>query len=347
MQKFRLWGSPPDCYYFAGFTGSSGYVLQDCTQDKFYLLTDGRYAQQAAEQCTDKANVIIYKKLEDALCSIVPEGAEIHFDASFFRYRFVQQCRNSALHRYWVPLGQEAEQKRAQKNDSEIEHIKKACEIAELALRKTLQHWPNLKTEKDLSRFLENQIFQLGSNSLPFEFIVAQGKRSALPHGVASNANLGGMPLTIDWGAECSGYYSDQTVTIVPDRTLWSERWQEIYSAVFDAQQAAIQGIREGVRACDIDGLAREVLDQRGLGKYFVHSTGHGVGLEIHEYPGIAPSSATVLQRGMVITVEPGVYIEGFGGVRLEDTLLVTQDGYQYLTSINKAEPLFLDSVKL
>lgn len=340
---YTLWSSEPDRRYFTGFTGSSGWVLT-APGGVRHLITDGRYATQAVQQCGDLAQVHIADSLAAALPPLVPEGAVIRFDQQTMSWGAVQQLQRALPQYYWIPLGAQAESHRARKSPAELALLRRAAQIAEQALDAALRDWPRLGTEQDLQRAIEQQCLVRGAQRMPFEFIVAQGARSALPHGRASDAPLTDQPLTVDWGAEWQGYYSDQTVTVVPSRAAWDDWWQQIYAVVYAAQQAALGVLRAGTPAREVDAAARGLIAQAGMAEAFVHSTGHGVGLEIHEYPSIGRKSDVRLTEGMVITVEPGVYFAGRGGVRLEDTVVVTATGYERLTTVDKAQPIFLDT---
>lgn len=342
---YSLWASEPDRRYYAGFTGSSGWVLV-APDGARHLITDGRYATQAAAECAGRAQVHIVDTLATALTTLVPAGRVIEFDQATLTFGFVQQLQRSQPGYYWVPMGDRAASHRACKGEVELEHLRRAALIAEQALDAALREWSRHGTEQDLQRAIERQCLQRGSLRMPFEFIVAQGERSALPHGRASGNQLSGEPLTVDWGAEWQGYFSDQTVTVVPDRAHWNAWWQQVYDVVYAAQQAALATVRAGASARAVDAAARARIAQAGMAEAFVHSTGHGVGLEIHEYPSISRSSDVQLRAGMVITVEPGVYFAGRGGVRLEDTVVVTDTGYARLTTLDKAQPIFLDSYR-
>ena len=340
MATYSLHTSAIDRNYLTGFTGTSGWVIKSDSQ--VYLLTDGRYATQARNQTS--ADVRIGNSLVELAQSVVEPGDVVLYDERAVTAFELRQLHGKCPKVYWLPDASVG-QIRAVKSVAEVAKIRKACDRAEQALYKALGNWKALSTERDVADAIEYQAKELGAQSIPFEFIVAQAERSALPHGVASDRDLDNEPLTIDWGSEYEGYFSDQTITVVPDRTKWTTRWQELYSIVYEAQQNALAKVSQGVLCSEIDAAAREVIVQAGYGKHFVHSTGHGVGREIHEFPGIGMNSVDRLQTGMIITVEPGIYIEGFGGIRLEDTIMVAENGFESLTTIDKSEPVFLESI--
>ena len=190
-------------------------------------------------------------------------------------------------------------------------------------------------TEREIALELEFALKRLGGESNAFDFIVASGVRGALPHGVASDKKLlAGELVTIDFGTRVEGYHSDETVTLAigdVDRKL-----RQIFDIVLEAHDLALAAIEPGMAICDLDAVARDYIVSKGYGKYFGHGLGHGVGLEVHEYPAVSSRSDQRLIEGMVITIEPGIYIPDTGGVRIEDTVVVTVDGFETLTSIPK-----------
>ena len=189
--------------------------------------------------------------------------------------------------------------------------------------------------ERAVSLLLEFQIKKSGAEATPFPFIVASGKRGSLPHGLASGKKIRrGEFITVDFGAVYEGYCSDETCTVVVGKP--TKKQISVYQVVKDAHDKAISRIKPGVRKKDIDRAAREVIEKAGLGKYFGHGTGHGVGLAVHEEPRIAPRQKGVIEAGMVFTIEPGVYIPGWGGVRIEDMVWVTRDGCDLMSSVPK-----------
>jgi Xaa-Pro aminopeptidase/Xaa-Pro dipeptidase len=239
------------------------------------------------------------------------------------------------------PLSDKVEQLRILKDEYEIELIEKAVSIADLAFEQIL---PDIKpgiTEREIALQLEYAMRRLGAEGAAFKFIAASGIRSALPHGVATSKTIAvGDLLTLDFGAVYHGYHSDITRTVVINKL--NVRQQEIYKIVLEAQMNAIAALKAGVCASDVDYAARSIIDKKGYGEYFGHSTGHGLGLSIHEYPRLAAKDVTILEPGMVVTVEPGIYIQNWGGVRIEDTVLVENNGCRILTKSPKEKILVL-----
>ncbi len=224
---------------------------------------------------------------------------------------------------------------RSVKTPEEIEKIKIAQELADDSFSYILNYIKPGRTEKAIAMELENKLLSLGSEGLPFEVIVVSGKRSAIPHGKPSNKEVKrGELLTLDFGAKIQGYCSDMTRTISIGPMGDKER--EVYNVVLEAQNRAIQNLKAGEDVKNIDKLARKVINKKGYGKYFTHALGHGVGLSVHEYPRIASTSEDVICSNSIVTVEPGIYIGNEFGVRIEDMLIVTDEGCVNITKSNK-----------
>jgi Xaa-Pro aminopeptidase len=234
-----------------------------------------------------------------------------------------------------VTIGAELDQIRSSKDQYETG---KLLEVASCASDSLLAVLPQLKPgvkESHIARELEFEMRRRGADGRAFDFIVASGERGAMPHGRASDKAISaGELVTIDFGAVKDGYYSDETVTIAVG---WPDaRGSEIHSIVKEAHDRAIAAVRPGIPCRDLDAVARDFIRESGYGDYFGHGLGHGVGLEIHEKPVISPRSEAIVEEGMVFTIEPGIYIPGFGGVRIEDTVVVTANGCMLLTQVSK-----------
>jgi Xaa-Pro aminopeptidase len=322
--------------YLCGFTGTSGMLLVN-TQ-KLFLLTDSRYALQAGIEAKD-AQLRLAGNPFDQLPELLEElkSARLGFEPEHIYYDSYHKlndiCRQHNIE--IIPSRQFVAELRQTKDIGEIEQIKQAVAIAENAFCKTLKLLTSGLSEREFALELEVALKRLGSARLPFEIIVASGERSAMPHGIASDKSiLPGELLVIDFGASFKDYNSDITRTLLLGEP--SQRQQEIYNVVYEAQNRAIAGIRPGISAYEIDKIAREVIDKAGYGEYFGHGTGHGVGLMVHEQPVINRESKSQLAPGMVFTIEPGIYLPGIGGVRIEDMVLVTDTGCDVLTSLPK-----------
>lgn len=253
-------------------------------------------------------------------------------DLSFRDGRKYQECLS------WCDLVDSSvilRQMRQVKDDSEITVIREAIRITDLAFSKILDSVRPGKTEEEISLELEYSLRSMGASGRCFDYIVASGYRSALPHGVATKKRLAENEfLTIDFGARFQGYCSDFTRTIfigAPDT-----RHTEIYQIVLEAQKAGIEALKPGLSGKEVDAAARKVINKAGYGEYFGHGLGHSLGLEIHENPRLSPHENEIIRPGMILTVEPGIYIPGWGGVRIEDVVLVTQDGAEVLTQASK-----------
>lgn len=316
--------------YLTGFTGSFGIAL--LTLDKIFLLTDFRYAEQAKRET--KAEIIIFKNSWfDTLKNIIYEKKikKLYFEPSCSYETFKKLSEIKKIH--LLPKSYIVENIRAIKEKEEIELIKKAVKIAEKAFFKVKPYIKKGQKEKTLALMLEYEMKKQGTEILPFPVIVASGANSSMPHWRNSNKLLKkGDFVIIDWGAEHKGYFSDMTRTFVIGTA--TDKQINIYETVNMARQAAINNIKTGIKAEKIDAIARNLIKKSGYGEKFGHATGHGVGMDIHELPKINNKSKDIILPGMVFTIEPGIYIEGFGGVRIEDMVYVKENAIEVLTNI-------------
>ncbi|ABA89368.1 prolidase family protein [Syntrophotalea carbinolica DSM 2380] len=328
----------PSLRYFCGFSGSDGALL--VSEDTVVFLTDSRYTSQAQQEVTADRIVQHGGKIE-GIAALLDEWrvTSIGFNADALSCATLESLRakcSSACQ--WHPLPGTFRGLRGIKDADEIVAMKQAARIAGEAFEEIRPQIRPGAVERELALALEFAMRRRGAEEKSFPFIVASGERGALPHGVASDRRLEyGELVTFDFGARWQGYCSDETVTLALGKV--SPRLREIYDTVFQAQQSALNAIKPDVALKDIDQVARSYIDQCGYGEYFGHGLGHGVGLEVHEFPVVSPRSEDVAREGMVFTVEPGIYVPGLGGVRLEETVLVTADGYQRLTAICKDFP--------
>mgnify|MGYP001187428427 CR=1 FL=1 len=316
--------------YMTGFTGSAGAVL--ITPAKALFITDFRYTEQAEKQCTGYEVV----QQKGSIASEVGEQAKnlglkkLGFEedhVTFSTYRLFDKEINAEL----VPVSGEIEKLRLIKTKTEIKILKEAADIADAAFKHILDFIRPGKTELQVSNELEFFMRSLGATSSSFDIIVASGYRSALPHGVASEKVIeSGDFVTLDFGAYYNGYVSDITRTVAVGQP--SDKLQEIYEIVLEAQLRGVNGIKPGLTGKQSDALTRDYITEKGYGENFGHSTGHGIGLEVHEGPGLSVKSDVVLEPGMVVTVEPGIYIPGLGGVRIEDDIVITDNHNERLT---------------
>lgn len=324
----------PNVRYLAGFTGSNGALLVSAS--RAILFTDPRYQTQAPLESDCDVKIASGPLLIEVSKWFKRLGIQrLGFERgriSFESYDFLKrQAKDVKL----IPVSSAIEQIRMVKSPAEIGIIKAAVELNSAALDQALRAFRAGMTEIDLAAEIEYRMRQLGADGPSFETIVASGARSALPHAHPTAAPVdGNQLLLIDMGATVAGYASDMTRTLgagpLPPKA------KRIYKAVLESQLAALDAVKAGARSGAVDGAARNVLKKHGFEKFFVHSTGHGLGLEIHEMPRIGRTDPTVLKPGMAITIEPGVYLEGFGGVRIEDTVVVTEKGCRILTPTAK-----------
>jgi len=326
----------PNVRYLSGFTGSNGLLL--VTPESTTLFTDPRYTIRASEECSCKVKTVAKGHLElAAIQTIARKGLKkIGFEASRTIYDSYRRLKEELpLGVSLKPVGPVIEKLRMIKNDKEIAQIRQSVQTNSKAFEETIQELQKGAKESEIAAMLEYKMRLFGAEKPAFETIVAAGDRSAMPHAEPSERKTGTDELLlIDMGSCQSGYMSDMTRTMVVGKP--SSKIRRLYDAVLEAQLAAIDAVKPGVKAGHVDRQARKVLEAEGLGKSFVHSTGHGLGLEIHEPPRIGRKDPTRLEAGMVITIEPGAYIRGFGGVRIEDTVLVTKTGCEILTPTSK-----------
>jgi Xaa-Pro aminopeptidase len=324
----------PNLRYLTGFTGSNANLL--VTPRRSILFTDPRYRIQAAHESSCTVRVAMGPLALDVAAAIRRLRLErIGYEPARMTCDLFASLRaRLPLKASFEPVTGWIEQLRAIKSPAEIELIRKSVEINSRAFEEAVRRARPGMTERDLAAELEYRMRRLGAEKPAFETIVAAAARSALPHAQPTSAPLKRGLVVVDMGAERAGYASDMTRMLFVGRP--TPRVKRAYRAVLEAQLAAIDAVRPGVSAARVDGTARAVLKGYGLDRAFVHSTGHGLGLEIHEPPRIGKLEKTPLQAGMAITIEPGVYLEGFGGIRIEDTVVVTERGCEVLTPTSK-----------
>jgi len=326
----------PNIRYLSGFTGSNGLLL--VTPDSETLFTDPRYTIQASEECSIPVKTVAKGPLELTAIETIRRKRlkRIGFEGSRMIYESYQRIKQALpLGGSLKPIGPVIEKLRMIKSDEEIAKIRRSVRTNSEAFESTVWSIRPGVSEMAIAAELEFKMRRLGAEKAAFETIVATGARTALPHAQPSQQKAGlNELLLIDMGSCQDGYMSDMTRMLFLGRP--SGKVRTMYNAVLKAQLAAIDEVRPGITAGQVDRKARQVLESEGFGKQFVHSTGHGLGLEIHEPPRVGRKDATRLEAGMVITIEPGAYVRGFGGVRIEDTVLVTETGFEVLTPTSK-----------
>lgn len=324
----------PNTRYLTGFSGSSALLI--VTRGDAVLITDFRYRTQARAEVAGVADVEIEgMSLWSRLWNTLPRlagVATLGFDSAHLTHAEYQRIVEAGARWQWRPTSGMVEALRQRKDAGEVARIRTAVEIAESALAATVPQIGAGMTEFEVGAVLEGALRSRGSEAYPFETIVASGERSALPHARCSARTLrSGEFVIIDFGAVSGGYCSDVTRTFVVGRA--TEAHRELYDAVREANATAAGGVVAGMRGSDADALARDYLDRRGFGAEFGHSLGHGIGLEVHETPRLAKPADAPLPPHSVVTVEPGVYREGFGGVRIEDDVYLDPGRTTILTS--------------
>lgn len=327
--------SAPNVRYLSGFSGSNGAML--VTANSATLFTDPRYQIQAVEETGCKV-VIVRGPLLNRLMGVARRKRlrRLGFECNRISYQEFQTLTdNLAPSAELAPAAGLIERLRCVKDADEIDRIRRAMQVAVNAFEQAVRRVRIGMTEADLAAELDHRMRAGGAEAPSFETIVAAGARSALPHARPGGARLkAGQLVLIDMGALAGGYASDMTRMLSLGEP--SRKVRRMHSAVLEAQMAAVDAVRPGVPAAKVDGVARKVLRAHGFEKLFVHSTGHGVGLEIHESPRLGRQSRDRLEEGMAVTVEPGVYLEGLGGIRIEDTVVVTPGGAEVLTRLSK-----------
>ncbi|RKD34579.1 M24 family metallopeptidase [Thermohalobacter berrensis] len=326
---------PENRRYLSGFTGTTGFVI--ITENKNIFATDFRYTEQANKQCDGYEIKKISKdyKLYDILRELGVKKLGVEDD--FATYQFINKLKEELTDIELIPLKGTITKIRMIKDNEEIKLIEKAAELTDKAYEYILKTIKTGMTEKEVALELEFFMRKNGAEGPSFDFIVASGYRSSMPHGVASEKVIEeGDFVTIDMGCKYKGYCSDMTRTFVMGKA--SEKQKEIYEIVLKAQQEALKSIKPGLTGLEIDKIARDIITNNGYGERFGHGLGHGVGLEVHELPTLSQHEMgkIKLQPGMIITDEPGIYIPNFGGVRIEDLVLVTEDGYKVLSKSTK-----------
>lgn len=324
--------------YLTGFTGSAAYLFISPQQQ--ILASDARYSIQLKQECPDLEIDIrdVSSSLMDSAQRLVKSFGWKHLaieSAQLTKADFDElQSRLDDIQ--LLDTTQVVERLRMIKDEAEIAAIRKSIQINQTAFQNTLAAATAQQTEREFAYALEAEMRRLGAAGFAFDPIVGVGPRAALPHGRPSDKTLGSASnFLVDWGANVDGYLSDLTRMVITGEP--EPKLVEIYDTVLRAQAAAIALIQPGIEARTIDAAARSVIQEAGFGDFFQHGTGHCFGLEIHEQPYLSPSSDAVLAAGMVLTVEPGIYLPGIAGVRLEDDVLVTESGYEVLSNLPKA----------
>jgi Xaa-Pro aminopeptidase len=330
-----LVSSPANIRYLSGYTGSNGLILLLAAETHFF--TDPRYEISARQNVPGHVHVVKGPLITGVIQVIKRKRLKkIAFESAWTQFEAYQRLKEELpLGASLVPAGRVIEERRMLKSRAEIDIIRRSVNLNSQAYARVLKRLRPGVRELDVAAEIEFQMKMLGAEKPSVDTIIAAGAHSALPHSHPSAHQIGAKELLlIDMGASLEGYASDMTrVTHLGEPP---KRIREMYRAVLESQMAGIAAVRNGVTAGKVDSATRNVLKKYKLDKAFVHSTGHGLGLEIHEPPRLGKHDKTPLRAGMTITIEPGVYIEGVAGVRIEDTVLVTQNGCEVLTPTSK-----------
>jgi Xaa-Pro aminopeptidase len=324
--------------YLTGYTGSNGIALVGREPGQRRFVTDFRYVTQAQEQVQGYEREVGETDLLDSVLPALPEGdVRLGFDDADVSVRAFDRLRTLLPERVeLVPSSGLVEGLRLVKDADEVARIRAAAELADAALLTTLAGGLVGRTERDVAIALESELRRLGAERPSFDTIVAHGPHGALPHASPRDVEIAaGSLVTIDWGGVLDGYASDCTRTYAAGREP-SERGREIYALVLQAQLSGLDAVRPGQTGKAADAAARALIDAAGHREHFGHGLGHGVGLEVHEAPRLSKASTSTLAVGQIVTVEPGVYLPGELGVRIEDLVVVTDDGYELLNGIPK-----------
>ena len=322
----------PEIFYLSGFTGDDSYLV--ITKNKRYIVTDSWYFIQAAAEAVDYEMVNIAKTPVSAVLKSENAKKIGYLEKSMTCFYF-NNLKSKLDGVEFEGISTIIEKVRMIKSEDEIEKIRIAAKIADEGFSHILKFIKEGVQEIDLALELEFFMRKKGASALSFETICASGVRSAMPHGAASDKKIeNGDFVTFDFGCVFDGYVSDMTRTVVLGKA--SEKQKEIYRTVLKAQKAALSVLKAGICAKDVDKISRDIIKNAGYGENFGHGLGHSLGLLVHEAPSLSPKCDTILSPNMLMTVEPGIYIENFGGVRIEDLVVIKDGGILNLTSSEK-----------
>lgn len=321
-------------FYLSSFDGEGNALI---TGTKFYLFTDPRYGEQAQKDSPDSKILVDEARKKNsrllALKKVIEKEKikKMAIESESINYAEFLEYEKNFTDLKFIPTKNFIEQIRIIKDKEEITNIKKAAQITTESLKEVLENLAPGMRELDIATEIAYTMRKKGAQKEAFDLIVVSGHRGSLPHGKPSEKKINeGELITIDIGAVYQNYNSDITRTIILGKE--NEKQKEIYSIVLEAQEKALKALKPGLKAKEIDALARQFIEEKGYAKYFGHNLGHGVGLDIHELPGVSFDNETILLPGTVITIEPGIYLPEVGGVRIEDTVLITEDSYEILT---------------
>ena len=332
--------NPINVSYLTGFSGDSSYLIVG--KARAILVSDARYTEQIGEECAGlEYHIRPHNQFIQSAAVEVLDKLGFHrigFESKHLSVDDLQTLIGLAPRMEWNPEQGLVETLRQIKDESEVAQIREAIGMAERAFVMFQAMLRPTDSEKDLCDNMEWYVRRAGGRCTSFPSIIAVGERAALPHAPPTSRQIGDAELLlVDWGA-CGRFYNCDLTRVLAGRRI-SPKLETVYGVVLQAQRKALSAIRPGVPAQKVDAEARAVIEESGFGQFFGHGLGHGIGMQIHEAPAIRQNSDAVLQPGMVFTVEPGIYLPGWGGVRIEDDVLVTPDGCEMLTHVPK-EPI-------
>ncbi|MBI3941478.1 MAG: aminopeptidase P family protein [Chloroflexi bacterium] len=327
--------APANRRYISGFTGSAGILLVNATNA--LLATDFRYYEQGPAE----APAFSLKKAGNEMAKFLPQmldelkARRVGFESAHLSYADYQTYTQAASQVEWIPTTGLVEDLRVSKDQAELALIRQAVALTDAAFTEITPQFKEGMTEREAAWLLESHMRIHGAEQMAFEIIVAGGPNGAMPHARPSDVPLRrGQPIVIDMGARVDGYDADMTRTVCIGPT--DDKFREVFAIVLRAQQAATAALRPNMTGKEADSVARDIIAQAGYGDYFGHSLGHGVGMDIHERPRLSQASQEVLKPGNVVTIEPGIYLPGWGGIRIEDLAVITETGCEVFTRAQK-----------
>ena len=323
--------------YLSGFFGESSGSWVILTKDDQYLLTDSRFTEQADKQAPYYKKYIWQRPYIKYFTDLIKELKikKLGFESDHISYQVFLKIKEATESVELIPKSGWVEEKRVIKSKEEIDLITKAADITDKAFSIIINEIKAGMKERDIANRLDFIMKDLGADKISFDTIIASGVMSSMPHATASNKVVeDGDLVKLDFGSIVDGYHSDMTRMVVIGKS--TDKQKNIFNIVLEAQMKALNAVKPGVKCKILDKIARDFITEKCYGENFLHGLGHGVGLDIHESPALTKNSEDILEKGMVFTIEPGIYIKNFGGVRIEDLLFVTDDGWEIVSKTEK-----------
>lgn len=330
--------SAPNIRYLSGYTGADSYAVVSPKGNAF--ITDYRYIEQAQKECKGY-DVILHQAPDRKMTDVTRDYCykkgikRLGFEKKYVSFELYETLKDKFKDLELVPVSGLVEELRAVKDDCEQDCLRKACAITDEVFKKTLDFIKPGMTEREIALEMQYLLCKSGAEDSSFDIIVAAGKNGSLPHAIPSDYNIRrGDLITMDFGALYKGFHADMTRTIVLGNP--SEKQRDVYGTVKRAQETALAEVKAGVNVKTLDEISTDIITTAGYGEYMGRGLGHGIGLMIHEEPFVSSNRDSLLEAGNVITIEPGIYIPGWGGVRIEDSVIVNKDGYEVITNSPK-----------